>query len=270
MSEPDPWLVAPGQRLRLADVDPEATVDAPGNKQKTVEVTESLLARLSELQDRFWAQRRNSLLLVLQGMDTSGKDGTISHVARGLNPQGIRVATFKQPTEEELSHDYLWRVHKQMPALGELCVFNRSHYEDVLIVRVHGLVPEDRWKRRYEQINAFEEMLTQEGMTVVKCFLHISREEQARRLRARLEDPTKRWKFKMGDLAERARWDDYWAAYEEALTRTSTEWAPWRIISADHKWYRNYAISKILVDALERLHPEYPQPEDIPDGVVIA
>jgi polyphosphate kinase 2 (PPK2 family) len=157
-----------------------------------------------------------------------------------------------------------------MPAVGELCVFNRSHYEDVLIVRVHNLVPKDRWHRRYEQINAFEEMASHEGTTVVKCFLHISRDEQARRLRARLEDPTKRWKFKMGDLAERARWDDYLAAYEDALTRTSTDWAPWHIISADHKWYRNYAISKILVDSLERLHPEYPQPEDIPDGVVIA
>jgi PPK2 family polyphosphate:nucleotide phosphotransferase len=175
----------------------------------------------------------------------------------------MRVAAFKQPSQEELSHDYLWRVHKEMPAVGELCVFNRSHYEDVLIVRVHNLVPEDRWHRRYEQINAFEEMASQEGTTVVKCFLHISRDEQARRLRARLEDPTKRWKFKVGDLDDHERWDDYMAAYAIALERCNTEQAPWFILPADRKWYRNWALEQLLIETLREMGPTWPERPDL-------
>jgi PPK2 family polyphosphate:nucleotide phosphotransferase len=191
-------------------------------------------------------------------MDTGGKDGVIRHVFDGVNPQGVRVASFKQPTPAELAHDYLWRVHQQTPAKGELVIFNRSHYEDVLVVRVHNLVPEALWRRRYEQINAFEKLLAEEGTTILKFYLHIDLDEQKERLQARLDDPAKRWKFAKGDLDERKRWPQYMAAYEEMLSKTSTAWAPWYIIPANRKWYRNLVISQIIVETLEGLAMSYP------------
>jgi PPK2 family polyphosphate:nucleotide phosphotransferase len=203
-------------------------------------------------------------------MDTGGKDGTIRHVFDGVNPQGVKVASFKKPTPRELAHDYLWRVHPHTPGNGEIVIFNRSHYEDVLVVRVHELVPKKVWNRRYEQINDFERRLAEEGTTILKFFLHISKQEQKERLRARLDEPDKNWKFSSGDLAERALWDDYQQAYEDVLSNTSTKWAPWYIIPADQKWFRNLLISQILVDTLERLKMRYPEAEEGLDGVVIG
>jgi len=216
---------------------------------------------LEELQEALYAQQKHKVLIILQGMDTSGKDGVIRHVFEGVNPQGVRVASFKQPTSEELAHDYLWRIHKQMPAKGEMVIFNRSHYEDVLIVRVHGLVAEHVWKKRYDQINAFEKMLWEEGTTILKFFLHIDKEEQKRRLQARLEDRKKQWKFNQADLKEREYWGDYQAAYEDVLNKTSTEHAPWYIVPSNKKWLRNAIIAELIVSHLKKLDIEYPKPE---------
>jgi PPK2 family polyphosphate:nucleotide phosphotransferase len=202
-------------------------------------------------------------------MDTGGKDGVIRHVFNGVNPQGVKVAAFKRPTPQELAHDYLWRVHPHVPGDGEIAIFNRSHYEDVLVVRVHDLVPEERWSKRYEQINAFEKLLADEGTTIVKFFLHISKDEQRERLQARLDDATKHWKFSLGDLDERKLWDSYQGAYREAIARTSTEWAPWHVIPADRKWFRNLAISSVLVRTLEDLELAYPESEEDLTGVVV-
>ena len=206
---------------------------------------------------------------MLQAMDTGGKDGAIRHVFDGVNPQGVRVASFKVPTPEERAHDYLWRVHKQTPGSGEMVIFNRSHYEDVLVVRVHELVPKAVWSRRYEQINNFERMLAEEGTTILKFYLHISPDEQKERLQARLDEPHKNWKFSTGDLAERKRWDEYMQAYEDMLSKTSTKWAPWYIIPANRKWLRNLLMSQIIVDTLEGLDMKYPEPEEGLDKVVI-
>lgn len=223
------------------------------------------LAHLADLQERLYAQQTTGLLLVLQGMDTSGKDGTIKHVIGGVNPQGIRVVSFKKPTAVELRHHFLWRIRRQLPPSGLMAIFNRSHYEDVLVVRVHNLVPESEWSTRYEQINRFEHRAVQAGIAIVKVFLHISFSEQRRRLHARLEDPTKRWKFKEDDLKERALWPAYQAAYEAALHRCSTAIAPWFVVPADSKWYRNWAVTRLLVETLEEIDPRYPEPPlDIP------
>jgi PPK2 family polyphosphate:nucleotide phosphotransferase len=218
----------------------------------------------------FWADGRHRLLVVLQAMDTGGKDGTVKAVFRTMHPLGVRVASFKQPSEAERAHDYLWRVHAQVPADGEITIFNRSHYEDVLVVRVHDLVPRARWERRYDHIVDFERMLADEGTTIRKFFLHISEDEQAERLQARLDDPTKTWKFALGDLDERARWDDYQRAYEEALSRTSTEAAPWYVVPANRKWYRNEVIAQVLVETLESLDLRYPDPPPDLDQVRIT
>jgi PPK2 family polyphosphate:nucleotide phosphotransferase len=244
-------------------MDPASTDGAPGKKKDTEAVFGDLHDELADLQERLYAEGRRSLLVVLQAIDAGGKDGTITHVFGGLNPAGCRVVSFKVPSEEERSHDFLWRVHAKTPAKGEVVVFNRSHYEDVLVVRVHGLVPEAVWRPRYDTINAFEENLAASGTRIVKLFLHISKEEQAERFQARLDDPSKRWKFRSGDLEERARWDDYNAAFEEALTRTSTLHAPWFVIPADHKWYRNWAVSRILIETLADMDPQYPPAEDL-------
>jgi PPK2 family polyphosphate:nucleotide phosphotransferase len=209
------------------------------------------------------------VLVVLQALDTGGKDGVIRRVFDGVNPQGVRVASFKVPTEEELDHDYLWRVHKAVPGRGEMVIFNRSHYEDVLVVRVHNIVPPEVWKKRYEQINAFERHLAENGTTILKFYLHIDPEEQKERLQARLDDPTKRWKFRLGDLEERKLWNDYTEAYEEALSKTSTEHAPWYIVPANRKWYRDLVISSVLVETLKNLDMTYPEPEENLDGVVV-
>ncbi len=271
-----PWqhhLVAPGSRVQLDEIDPSRTpaLSGPGAQERAA--AEALhaenVAALQDLQIRLWAEGRRSVLVVLQGMDTAGKDGTIRHVFGPLNPQGVRVAGFKQPTPEELAHDYLWRIHRQTPGKGRIVVFNRSHYEDVLVVRVHGLVPEAVWRARYEQINRFEELLASSGATILKFFLHISKAEQKERLQARLDDPAKRWKFSAGDLDERKRWGEYHAAYEDAISRCSTEHAPWFVIPADRKWYRNWAVSSIVRGALERMAPEPPTPDFDPTNVTI-
>ena len=219
---------------------------------------------LSKLQNVLYAQNTYSVLIIFQAMDAAGKDSTIKHVMSGINPQGCQVYNFKTPTDEDLDHDYLWRIHQQAPAKGELVIFNRSHYEDVLVVRVHNIVPPEVWGRRFDQINAFEKHLAEEGTTILKFFLHITKEEQKQRLQARLDDPNKHWKFNTGDLKERALWDNYMLAYEDVLSKTSTPWAPWYVIPANKKWYRDLAISTILVDALKNLKMSYPSPlEDL-------
>lgn len=241
---------------------------ASGDKTKTQERTAKLVERIGELQELLYAEHKHKVLIVLQGMDTSGKDGTVRKVLRETSPQGIRVVSFKKPSETELDHDYLWRVHANVPARGELVVFNRSHYEDVLVVRVHSLVPKSVWKKRFDQINAFERMLTDEGTTILKFFLHISRDEQRERLQARLDDPTKRWKFQHGDLEERKLWDDYMRAYEDVLEKTSTSYAPWTIVPADRKFMRDFLVAGAVVKALEKLKMSYPEPPDT-EGVRI-
>jgi PPK2 family polyphosphate:nucleotide phosphotransferase len=263
------WRVEPGATVELGQVDTRSTEGAPGGKSDTASASEELQDALAGLQERLYAEGKQSLLVVLQAIDAGGKDGTIKHVFEGFNPAGCRVVSFKVPSEEERSHDFLWRVHAKAPAKGEVVVFNRSQYEDVLVVRVHDLVPEDVWRPRYDLINRFEGNLAAAGTRIVKLYLHISREEQAERFQARLDDPTKRWKFRTGDLEERARWDDYMAAFEEALTRTSTAAAPWYVIPADRKWYRNWAVSRILVETLEDMDPQYPPAEDLA-GVVVT
>lgn len=220
---------------------------------------EKVLAELDRLQYLLYADHGQSLLIVLQGLDAAGKDGTIRHVFSGMNPQGVRVAAFKQPTPEEAAHDFLWRAHKAAPARGEVVIFNRSHYEDVLVVRVHDLVPEAVWRARYDEINAFEEMLVANGTRILKFFLHISPEEQLARFAERLDTPAKRWKISESDYTERLLWDRYTDAYEEALRRTSTETAPWYIIPSDHKWFRNLAVARIIAAALAEMNPGTPQ-----------
>ena len=259
--------VAPGSRLDLAAID-AANMHGHSKEGADAEL-EAAHDRLTDLQDRLWAEDRHAVLVVLQGMDAAGKDGTIRHVMGAFNPQGCSVSSFKVPTPIELAHDYLWRVHQRVPARGEIGVFNRSHYEDVLIVRVESLVPRAAWSRRYAEINAFERTLAQSGTTILKFFLHIDRAEQRERFEARLTDPTKSWKFRLADLEVRQRWDDYMAAYEEALSRCSTDVAPWYVIPANKKWFRNLAVAEILADTLEELNPQYPEPEPLPVDLVI-
>jgi len=253
------YLVRAGQRIDLKEFDPDDTSLVPGGKPKAKEQLAGIVERLAEAQELLFAGNELKLLVVLQGMDTSGKDGTIRHVMRGFNPQGTRVVSFRKPSEEELDHDFLWRVHARVPSKGEVVVFNRSHYEDVLIVRVHELVPEAIWRKRYDQINAFERMLYESGTVILKFFLHISPDEQRKRLQARIEDPTKCWKFQHGDLEERKYWKDYMRAYEDALSETSTDKAPWYIVPANQKWYRNHLIGSILAETLDQLHLSYPK-----------
>jgi PPK2 family polyphosphate:nucleotide phosphotransferase len=271
MSAPDGdrFVVPPGTAFSIAGRDPAATDGAPGGKKATKAVLDDLAERLGELQDRLYAESAQSLLVVLQAMDAGGKDGTVKHVFAGVNPQGVRVTSFKVPTGEELGHDFLWRIHAHAPRKGEIAIFNRSHYEDVLVARVHRLVDESTWRRRYRHINHFEALLEDAGARVVKLFLHISREEQAERLQARLDDPAKRWKFNPGDLAERERWDDYQAAYEEAIAHTSTEHAPWYVIPADSKTHRNVMIAELLLRTMTDMKLEYPPPKPELEGVKI-
>jgi PPK2 family polyphosphate:nucleotide phosphotransferase len=255
------YLVKPSSKVDLSKFDPADTSAYKGGKKEGKEDLLKLNEELEVLQEMLYAQHKHKVLIVLQGMDTSGKDGVIRHVFEGVNPQGVRVASFKVPTPIELDHDYLWRVHAQVPGRGEMVIFNRSHYEDVLVVRVHTLVPEKVWSKRYEQIREFEETLAEEGTTILKFFLHISPEEQKERLLARLQDSSKHWKYNPGDLKERQLWSDYTIAYEEALSKTSTDYAPWHIIPADKKWYRNWVIASILVETLKGLKMDYPKPD---------
>ena len=263
----DAMRIAPGTRVRLAHRDPAATFGH--DKASSVAATQGQLTRLGDLQDRLWAESRHAVLVVLQGIDAAGKDGTINKVMEAFNPQGCPVTSFKVPSAEELAHGYLWRIHQHVPKKGEIGIFNRSHYEDVLVVRVHGIVPEGVWSSRYGQINEFERMLTENGTTVVKFFLQIDRDEQRQRFQARYDDPTKRWKFSMGDLDERKLWDDYQRAFDEALTKTSTTWAPWYVIPANRNWFRDLAVSTILAETLADLKPAYPPEPDLPANLAI-
>jgi PPK2 family polyphosphate:nucleotide phosphotransferase len=251
------FRVKPGARVQLEERDPEDT-GGLADKTKAEKPMQKNLARLSELQYLLYAEGRRALLVVLQAMDAGGKDGTIRHVMSGLNPQSCRVTSFKAPSAAELAHDFLWRIHAAVPAKGEIGIFNRSHYEDVLVARVRGLVREEVWRARYDQINRFEEFLLKNDIRILKFFLHISKSEQRKRLEERLKDPTKNWKISPADLAERKRWGDYVEAYEDALSRCSTEEAPWFIIPANHKWFRNLAVSQIIVEALDAMDMKFP------------
>lgn len=256
----DGLRVTPGAAAALATRDPADQLGLV-DKDAGEAMFEELESRLDELHNRLWAEATRGVLLVLQGMDASGKDGAIRKVLSGLNPQGCTVASFKVPTDVELSHDYLWRVHAVVPRRGHIGAFNRSHYEDVVAARVIGAVTGEQCRLRYRHLVDFERVLTDEGFVVVKVFLHLSREEQRERFQDRLDDPTKSWKFKMGDLEVRARWDEYHELYDEVLTATSSEHAPWYVVPADRKWVRDVAVATLLVDALERLDPQFPPPD---------
>lgn len=264
----DRFRVRPGSTVRLRHHDPSQT--GGFDKAEAAPRTAELRARLGALQEHLYVDGSQKLLVVLQAIDAGGKDGTIRHVFRGVNPQGVHVASFKTPTEEELARDFLWRVHAHVPRNGHLTIFNRSHYEDVLIVRVHGLVPRSRWEKRYEHIRNFERMLVDEGTTIVKLFLHISEDEQRQRQQERIDDPAKQWKFSPSDLEERKHWDDYQAAFEDMLNETSTHDAPWYVIPADRKWFRNLVVSQVLVDTLESMHLRLPTPPPGIDGLEVV
>ena len=238
-------------------------------KDGAKEVLRELNDRLDLLQRRLYAEGSRSLLLVLQGLDASGKDGVIRSVFKEVSPQGCRVVSFKAPTSSELAHDYLWRVHSQLPARGELGIFNRSHYEDIVTVRMRQLAPEKVWRRRVDHIREWERMLADEGTAIVKVFLNVSKDEQRKRLQERIDDPEKRWKFRQDDLETRKRFDEYVAAYDEALTETSTEWAPWHVVPADRNWVKAVAVARLLVDTLERMDPRFPPAEPGIEGLVI-
>jgi PPK2 family polyphosphate:nucleotide phosphotransferase len=253
--------VTPGSTLDLGDAAAAPPDGAPDKEQSTAE-TERRVRRIDELQEALYAEGRRALLVVLQGRDTAGKDGAIRKVFGPLDLQGITVTNFKAPSVEELAHDFLWRIHRAVPARGTIGLFNRSHYEDVLVVRVHALVPEAVWRPRYEQIVRFERNLTENGITILKFFLHISRAEQRERLLARLEDPTKHWKFSAHDLGERDRWEAYTEAYREALARTSTAEAPWYLVPADKKYLRDVLVAQVVAETLERMDPKYPGPPE--------
>lgn len=256
---PHRHLVEPGRPFQLDQVDPNDTGRFRSKQEAEPEIAK-LRRKLIDLQELLYAEGKRSLLVILQAMDGGGKDGAIENVMRGVNPQGCIVTPFKVPTAEELAHDFLWRVHKAAPARGMIGIFNRSHYEDVLVVRVEELVPRAVWEKRYDQINAFERLLAESGTTILKFFLYISKDEQKRRLQARLDQPNKRWKFNPADLKARAQWDLYMAAYEDAITRCSTARAPWYVVPANHKWYRDVVLLQVIVEALEGLDMRYPQP----------
>jgi PPK2 family polyphosphate:nucleotide phosphotransferase len=262
-----PLRVEPGTPARIAERDPRDTLGL--EKPHGRKLLDELGERLDVLQRRLYAESARSLLLVLQGLDASGKDGVIRAVFAHVNPQGCRVVSFRVPTSSELAHDYLWRVHAELPARGELCVFNRSHYEDIVAVRMQQLAPREVWQRRAGHIREWERMLTDEGTTIVKAYLHVSKEEQRARLEERIEDPEKRWKFRREDLEAHDRYYDYVAAYEETLTETSTEWAPWHVVPADRNWVKAAAVAQLLVDELERMNPQLPAAEPGIESLVV-
>jgi len=253
------FRVAEGVALRLGEVDPAFKGHHESEKAAKGD-TDLYRGKLAALQSLLYAEKTRSVLIVLQAMDAGGKDGTVNHVFSALNPQGASVAGFKQPTPAELAHDFLWRVHRRVPAKGEIAIFNRSHYEDVLVTRVHGLIDRATWEARYGEIREFEALLAANGTTILKFFLHISKEEQLARFAERLEDPARNWKISEADYAERAHWDAYMAAFEEALARTSVAHAPWYVVPANHKWFRNLAVSAIVAATMEALGMRYPKP----------
>jgi PPK2 family polyphosphate:nucleotide phosphotransferase len=253
------FRVKPGSKVKLDSIDPNFTAKHR-NQKSALQKLEKYTERLRDLQYLLYAEGKQSLLICFQALDAAGKDGTIKHVFWTMNPQGTRVQAFKVPSKEEVEHDFLWRIHRQTPARGEVVIFNRSHYEDVLIVRVHNLVPEDVWSKRYNAINDFEKSLVANGTHILKFFLHISPDEQLRRFRQRLDDPARHWKISEFDYSEREFWNQYTKAYEDALSKTSMKHAPWFIIPSNHKWFRNLAVSKIVVETLESLHMSFPAP----------
>lgn len=255
----DKYRVKPDSKVWLDELDPDDKSEFEGDKKEAKAELETITDELDDLQERFYAEGKRAVLFIIQAMDTGGKDGTIRGVFGELNPAGCRVQAFKAPTSLELAHDYLWRIQRAMPPRGQIGVFNRSQYEDVLVVRVHNLVPKEVWEKRYDQINAFEKMLTEEGTTIVKFFLHISKDEQKQRLQERIDDPDKHWKFNPNDLKERALWDEYQKAYQDVLSKTSTDYAPWYVIPANRKWYRNLVVARIVQDTLQTLNPQYPE-----------
>lgn len=257
----DRYRIAPVTRIRLSDHDPGERLTFDEGKELGREYLAELTEELRNLQELLWAQGKHRVLLILQAMDSGGKDGVIRHVFRSVNPQGVKVSGFKAPSQRELDHDYLWRIHREVPARGQIGIFNRSHYEDVLVVRVRNLVPREVWERRYGHIVDFERLLADEGTTILKFFLHISKDEQRERLQARIDEPRKRWKFSSADLEERVHWDAYQEAFETMLSRTSTSWAPWYVIPSNSKWYRNLVVARILVETLKGLEMDYPTPE---------
>jgi PPK2 family polyphosphate:nucleotide phosphotransferase len=261
--------VVPGSPADLAGRDPGDKLGLTDKADAHAAMTK-LHHALSDLQARLFAEATQSLLVVLQAMDCGGKDGTIRSVFTGVNPQGVRVRSFSVPAGPEVAHDYLWRVHAACPSKGEIAIFNRSHYEDVLVVRVRGLVPDERWKKRYRHIRSFERMLAEEGTRIIKIFLHISADEQRERLQARLDYPHKNWKFRLVDLEDRKLWPSFMAAYEDAISETSTEWAPWYVVPATHKWVRNVAVSQLLVDTLKAMDPHYPPPPEDLHGITVS
>jgi PPK2 family polyphosphate:nucleotide phosphotransferase len=260
--------VKPGQKVKLKDVDPDDTGKFK-DKEEANEILDQNIERIAELQNVLYAESKHALLIVLQAMDAGGKDGTIRKIMSGINPQGVQVTSFKKPTEEELSHDFLWRIHEVVPPRGMISIFNRSHYEDVLVVRVHNLVPQKVWQKRYDHINNFERLLADSEVTILKFYLHISKEEQKERFEARLKQPHKRWKFNPADLPERTLWGDYMKAFEDVFERCSTEVAPWYIVPANKKWYRNVAISEVILNTLVGLDLKYPEPAAGLDDIVI-
>jgi PPK2 family polyphosphate:nucleotide phosphotransferase len=263
------YLVGPGHKIKLSDFDPEDKSEFSGTKVEAEPKLAELRQRLDELQMLLYAEHKHKILIILQALDTGGKDGIIRSVFSGVNPQGVQISSFKVPTPVELDHDFLWRVHPHVPGSGELSIFNRSYYEDVLVVRVHDLVPPDMWRKRYVEINNFEQMLAEEGTTIIKFYLNMSKDEQRRRLQERLDNPKKRWKFNPADLKERAFWDDYIQAYQDAINETSTASAPWHVIPANHKWYRNLTAASIIVKTLEDLNLKYPEPAQDLEKIVI-
>ena len=256
-----------GSKVKLKEYDPADRGDYDKDQARAEE--KDLEDRLALLQERLYAEGKQALLIVLQAMDAGGKDSTIRKVFDSVNPQGVRVTSFKAPSAEELAHDYLWRIHQHVPPKGYIGIFNRSHYEDVLVVRVNNLVPEAVWEKRYEQINEFERLLTETGTHILKFYLHISKAEQEERFQERLDNPEKHWKFSTGDLPVREKWDDYMRAYEAVLTRCNTDYAPWHIVPANRKWYRNLVVTHAIVAALEAMNPQYPPPEPGLDTIVI-
>ena len=252
-------IIKPGHKVRLRKFDPGDTLGWDKGHATKASLGKAL-ARLNKLQYLMYADHKHALLVVFQGLDAAGKDGTIRHVMTGINPQGCRVTSFKTPSPEEAAHDFLWRVHRAVPPCGDIGIFNRSHYEDVLIVRVHNQVPKEVWSKRYEEINGFEAILHENNVRIVKFFLHISKDEQKKRFMARIDDPDKRWKISESDFHERKYWDEYTQAYEEALTCCSTDCAPWFVIPSNKKWFRNLAVSRIIVEALDDLHMKFPPP----------
>lgn len=265
----DKYRIEDGSDFRLSRIDPDDTGDFE-SKEDAEDATEKEIKKLRELHERFYVDNRYALLIVLQAMDTAGKDGTIKSIFSGINPVGCTVTSFKKPTAEEMEHDFLWRIYKALPPKGNYGIYNRSHYEDVLVVRVHDLVPKAVWTKRYDHINEFEQLQHESNTIIVKFFLHISKDEQKERLLARLEDPKKHWKFDPADLKERQRWDDYQEAYQDAIRKCSAPWAPWYVVPANKKWFRNYVVANALVKTLSKLSLKLPVPEFDPKKMKVV